>query len=103
MTTTYARGQHVTWDGIDWIYTDTGEVNTIEANTIKPCNHCGKSPILDQDACIANLPNVTYACCGHGRVADCYMVYKDGKVLRGKAAREEMLRLDKHPCSGGKK
>lgn len=38
------------------------------------------------DACIANLPGVRYACCGHsmGRVA--YVVFDDGLSLYGNAA-----------------
>ncbi len=34
------------------------------------------------DPCIANLPGVDFACCGHG-VGEAYVKLADGRVLRG--------------------
>lgn len=35
----------------------------------------------DHDPCIANLPGVLYACCGHG-IEPAYIKFEDGRVLR---------------------
>lgn len=48
-----------------------------------PCPKCGehRTP-KGHDPCIANLPGVEYACCGHG-VERGYAKFEDGRVLRG--------------------
>jgi len=46
-----------------------------------PCLRCGQPPTASgHDPCIADLPNVTYACCSHGGAG--YAVFKDDRVLR---------------------
>lgn len=48
------------------------------------CPKCGLLPTSeDHDPCIANLPGVAYACCGHG-VEQGYVKFTDGRVIRGK-------------------
>ena len=47
------------------------------------CRKCGKVANKDgQDPCIANLPGVTDACCGHGR-HEGYIVFENGVKIIG--------------------
>jgi hypothetical protein len=49
----------------------------------RPCPLCGGLPTPEgHDPCIANLPGVCYACCGHG-VEEGYVVFETGHVIRG--------------------
>lgn len=46
------------------------------------CVLCNEQRTVDgHDPCIANLPGVLYACCGHGN-ADGYIKFSDGRCLR---------------------
>jgi hypothetical protein len=57
---------------------------TIDWRRDEPCKHCGKMPSKEgHDACIANLPGIKYACCGHG-VEDGYLFFENGIIIRGK-------------------
>lgn len=65
-----------------WVHSD------IPINEERPpaCPKCRKMPTKDNhDPCIANLPNVIHACCGHG-VEEPYVMFSDRSVLRGKEA-----------------
>ena len=47
------------------------------------CISCKKKATKDgHDPCIANLPGVTDACCGHGR-HEGYIVFENGTTIRG--------------------
>jgi len=47
------------------------------------CTKCKKKATKDgQDPCIANLPGVTDACCGHGR-HEGYIVFENGVKITG--------------------
>jgi hypothetical protein len=46
------------------------------------CVKCGKPRTKEgHDPCIANLPGVKYACCGHGR-EDGYICFENGGLIR---------------------
>lgn len=49
-----------------------------------PCNACGaKGPTAEgHDPCIANLPGVEQACCGHG-FGHAYIKFENGPIIRG--------------------
>lgn len=53
------------------------------------CQACGMRRVRGgdeydyQDPCIANLPGVVAACCGHG-TWESYALFENGRVLRGK-------------------
>lgn len=54
----------------------------------RPCPKCRLTPEVEEpgvnsghDPCIANLPGVDYACCGHG-VEQGYIKFKDGRIFR---------------------
>jgi len=50
----------------------------------RPCRKCRKLPTSEgHDPCIANLPGVKAACCGHG-VEPGYVLFETGHVIRGK-------------------
>lgn len=51
------------------------------------CPKCGRQAkeTNGQDPCIANLPGVTAACCGHG-VEEPYVLFDNGVDLRGQDA-----------------
>lgn len=63
-------------------YTDDDSLVGIGGN--KACNKCKKFPkdFGGHDPCIANLPGVFRACCGHG-VKKGYIKFIDGTVIKG--------------------
>jgi len=63
MTTSFKRGHLIIYEKDGWVYEDTKE--SIE--TERPCIRCGKMPTEQgHDACLGELKDVIYACCGHG-------------------------------------
>ena len=94
----FQRGHLICCEGIDnqqWVYADNGE----SAKASRPCVRCGREHAKDQnedwrhdDTCIANLPGVVAACCGHG-VEGGYRMYEDGHTehfnLEGKVISEK--------------
>ena len=65
-----------------WRYKDTEE--PIKEVPIRPCPKCGGLPTKDgHDPCIANLPSVKNACCGHGQ-ENGYVSFENGQTIRGK-------------------
>ena len=86
--TSYKRGHGTNYDHLDYpYYVDTKEQCSIERQCVK----CGKMPTKEgHDACIANLPGVISACCGHG-VHDAeleelgygYIHFENGITIRG--------------------
>lgn len=81
ITTTKLRGHEIyTENGKDWFYSDDG------SPTLKhrPCRFCQKPNTEgDHDPCIANLPHVKNACCGHGEPESAYVQFMDGSAIRG--------------------
>jgi len=83
--TSYVLGHLVYWrntisQGEGWYYEDYSKA---EGENIKPCVRCGNMPTKDgHDSCIANLPGIKNACCGHG-VRDGYLQFEDGTEIRG--------------------
>jgi len=62
----------------DWRYSDGSKIKEQE----RACTRCGTPAIKEgHDHCIANLPNVAFACCGHG-VEDGYVKLNNGKSIR---------------------
>lgn len=53
------------------------------ATLTNPCKRCGKPPVNGHDACIAGLPGVEFACCGHGKRERAYIAFTNGTVVRG--------------------
>jgi len=43
--------------------------------TNNPCAICGHDNTDSHDNCIKNLPNVKYACCGHGNAEEAYISF----------------------------
>lgn len=69
-------------DGKNWRYIDNKEI--VNAASERPCKKCGHMPTSDgDDYCIANLPGVMNACCGHG-TAEGYVQFTNGVIIRGK-------------------
>lgn len=76
----YAHGHEIELDTItgEWYYRDTKEP-VFGSN--RACVRCGALPTENgHDACIANLPNVRAACCGHGK-SGAYVMYNDGRLI----------------------
>lgn len=62
-----------------WVFNDTGETVSPESIAIRFCPRCAQRPTEDgHDPCIANLPGVRNACCGHGGALEAY----DRETLR---------------------
>jgi len=65
------------WDNNIWIYSD----NKIPAIQVRLCKHCGQLPTKEgYDSCIGELPNVKFACCGHGK-DNPYAILNSGEKL----------------------
>ena len=66
-----------------WHYVDNDDEVTYENEDKRPCKKCGKNVTKDgHDPCIANLPGVKFACCGHGKEKG-YVSFGNGIVIRG--------------------
>lgn len=84
-TTTYLLGhlvfrRNTISQGEGWYYEDYTKA---EGENIRPCKKCGKQPTAEgHDSCIANLPGVKNACCGHG-IHDAYIQFEDDRIIRG--------------------
>lgn len=64
-----------------WYYVETEERMTFR-DKYMPCPNCGKIPSKEgHDACIANLPGVLFACCGHGIKGKGYLSMVDGTLI----------------------
>jgi hypothetical protein len=62
-------------------YCDTGEL--VYEAAPRACPRCGEFPTSEgHDPCIANLPGVSNACCGHG-VEPGYVQLNNGRTIRG--------------------
>jgi len=75
-------------DSGEWVYAN--DLSSISNE--RPCQRCGMFSTIDgHDACLANLPGVINACCGHG-VLDKdnypYVMFVDKTTLRGEKASE---------------
>jgi hypothetical protein len=67
--------------GSPWRYVDTEEL--VDESPKRKCPKCEKNTTLDgHDPCIANLPNVQFACCGHGIQGDAYIKFENVDVYR---------------------
>ena len=64
-----------------WRYADN-QLSYEEDNAIRKCPKCNELPKDWHDPCIANLPGVRAACCGHG-VEEAYILFTDGTDIRG--------------------
>lgn len=74
-------------------YSDNHEI--VDLNKLRPCKKCNKNPTKDgHDDCIANLPNVKYACCGHGYFRP-YVSFNDGEYKQFENIEELKKYVDK--------
>jgi len=65
MIKSYQRGHEIIYNAKQgkWIYADNGEGVEIE----RPCKRCERMPTVEgHDACLGELKDVSFACCGHG-------------------------------------
>lgn len=63
MIISHSRGHEIYYDGINWRYVDTNEVDTGN----RPCKKCGRLPTSEgYDACLEYIKGAKSACCGHG-------------------------------------
>ncbi len=68
---------------VDLRYSDTDDL-VPRGPSRRPCPMCGELPTPEgHDPCIANLPGVSYACCGHG-VEEGYVKFATGQVMVGR-------------------
>lgn len=62
--------------------------------TGRACNACHKkahNPLASApDHCLGWLPEVKFACCGHGFIHHAYVTLNDGTILRGAPAQAWM-------------
>ena len=61
----WKRGHRIIYDFVTriWKYEDNGEPASVQ----RTCIRCNKLPTVEgHDACLGTIPDVEYACCGHG-------------------------------------
>ena len=83
-------GHPIYWDTEKqaWLYADDDSVASTREpevrRNLRPCPVCGLNPADydGHDPCIANLPGVEFACCGHG-VGSGYVKFEDGRIIKG--------------------
>jgi len=64
----------------EWVYSE--DKTPIEDNP-RHCTKCGHMQTKrEHDYCIANLPGVKNACCGHG-IEEGYISFENGITIRG--------------------
>lgn len=81
MTFSHSRGWKIAWNAKkkEWVYEDNGK----PIDDRRVCKRCGKPPTKEgHDACLGTIPNVKYACCGHG-VTNPYYENMDGYYRQG--------------------
>ena len=79
----------------DWVYEDNGEPNSEYNYSLRKCPKCNMSPTEEgHDPCIANLPGVKFACCGHG-VERAYIMLNTGECYRFDTVEELREFIDK--------
>jgi hypothetical protein len=77
-----------------WRFVDTNEL-IVESK--RKCPKCDKEPTSEgHDPCIANLPDVKYACCGHGIPNDAYIYFESGEIYRFPTSEEFHNFIDKY-------
>jgi len=95
MLTSHDNGNLIIFDEKTktWVYLDN---RTTIHNNRRPCPKCGHLPTKEgHDYCIANLPGVLNACCGHG-VKEGYIQFENGITIRGYfEVDEEYLTLER--------
>lgn len=63
MVKSYSRGHEIYFKNNKWYYSDNNE----EYKDDRPCKKCNCYPTKEgYDSCLGYIPNVIYACCGHG-------------------------------------
>jgi len=97
-TTTTVTGNKAKWDeeAKGFRYVEGKELLSEVGR--KPCPKCGKNPddYGGHDPCIANLPGVNRACCGHG-VHKGEIFFENGIKIRGWF--DEIIKSDVLPRS----
>jgi hypothetical protein len=64
------------------IFIDKESCEEINRSEMK-CAECNLLPTKDgHDPCIADLPGVIFACCGHGNLGQAYVAFADGRTIR---------------------
>lgn len=84
---TNVRGHWLRYDEIseNWYLEETDEKYIPEMENTLVCPKCDKKPAENgHDACMMNVPNVEFACCGHGIKNTAYLKYTDGTIKRFK-------------------
>lgn len=76
---TYCNGHQLNYIDDEWYLESTGELYTSEISKLLKCTKCNQLQTKDgHDNCIKNLPNVKFACCGHGIKNYAYICYNNG-------------------------
>lgn len=72
-----------------WVYSDTKEsVTYVKGKPQRPCGHCNKPETPNEhDPCIADLPYLQNACCGHGDPSRAYVQFLNGSTIHGADAK----------------
>jgi len=60
------------------------DLSVLDRTNLRACKKCGADPNKTDghDPCLAGLPGVRNACCGHG-IDEAYIEFEDGRVAHG--------------------
>ena len=91
MIKSHKNGKEIYWnkDTEEWLYSDGSSLSF----KTYPCPRCGEMPTKEgHDFCLANLPGVLNACCGHGKERG-YIHFEDGRTIRFHLEKVEHSRI----------
>lgn len=82
--TSHIVGHPAYYDPRDNVWRYSDDHSETKGQKLRDCPKCGKNPtdFGGHDPCIAGLPGVEYACCGHG-VHTGYAKFNDGRTIDG--------------------
>ena len=86
----HLTGHRIYWDLRDQVWRYADDHSETDPKDPRDCSLCGRNPsdFGGHDPCIANLPGVKYACCGHG-VRTGYVKFTDGRTIDGHFTEKE--------------
>lgn len=60
------------------------DLSVLDKNNLRHCAKCGRDPneYNGDDPCMAGLPGVRNACCGHG-IDEAFIEFEDGRIVIG--------------------
>lgn len=87
------RGNPIYCDKVSGSWKYESDNSLVSDDPDRACGMCGRNRTPEEhDACLANLPGVMNACCGHGDDSEAYVQFVDGRRLAGFTKKRESMK-----------